>query len=150
MKALLWPGLHLLAVLTSMIIPTSQVGAEEPVLIKERFPVGYQYHVNAKVDLTGSLTPPAEKGKTASKALTVKGEGTIEYDERVMQVASDGQVRKTMRICRRTEIKRTVGDQPQEATLRSSCSHQRWPASYPKSRSVQATTGTRRPPPWRN
>jgi hypothetical protein len=92
--------------------------AEEPVRLEERFPVGHQYHVSTRVDLTGSLTLPAEKDKPAPKPLSVKGEGAMEYDERVLTVGKDGQVQKTIRICRRTEVKRTLGDQPQEATLR--------------------------------
>ena len=60
--------------------------ADEPVRLQEHFPVGYQYHVHTRVDLTGTLTPPAEKGKPAPKPLTVKGEGAIEYDERVLAV----------------------------------------------------------------
>lgn len=92
--------------------------AEEPIRLQERFPVGYLFHVSTRVELTGSLLLPAEKGKPAPRPLALKGEGAIEYDERILTVNAAGQVQKTIRICRRTEIRRTVGDQPQEATLR--------------------------------
>jgi hypothetical protein len=42
----------------------------------------------------------------------------VEYDERILDVGSDGQVRKTLRLCRRTDFRRTVGDRPQENALR--------------------------------
>ena len=38
------------------------------------------------MDLTGSLTPPAEKGKPAPKPLAVKGDSAIDYDERLLTV----------------------------------------------------------------
>jgi hypothetical protein len=118
MKTRAWQGCFPLTVLfLSLIVPGGRA-AEEPIRLQERFPVGYQYHVHTKVDLTGSLTPPAEKGQPAPKPLAIKGEGVIEYDERVLAVGIDGQVQKTMRLCRRTEIKRTLGGQPQEAILR--------------------------------
>jgi hypothetical protein len=118
MKATFWRPGEIFALLISTLTVTTRLTADEPILLRERFPVGYQYHVHTRVDLTGTLTPPAEKGKPAPKPLAVKGEGAIEYDERVLAVGPEGQVQKTMRICRRTDIKRAVGDQPQEATLR--------------------------------
>jgi len=86
--------------------------------LQERFPVGYEYHVNTRVDLSGTLSLPAEKDKPAPKPLSVRGTSAIEYDERVLDVAQDGQVRKTARLCRRTDFRRTVGDRPQEHSLR--------------------------------
>ena len=46
--------------------------AEEPVHLRERFPVGYEYHVSTRVDLTGTLTLPPEKDKPAPKPLSVR------------------------------------------------------------------------------
>lgn len=96
----------------------SSLAAEEPIRLQERFPVGYEYHVNTRVDLSGTLSLPAEKDKPAPKPLSVRGTSAIEYDERVLDVAQDGQVRKTARLCRRTDFRRTVGDRPQEHSLR--------------------------------
>jgi hypothetical protein len=103
--------------------------ADEAVRLQERFPVGYEYHVSTRVDVSGTLTvpPPSSPGasggaktesKLASKPLTVRGTSAIEYDERVLDVASDEQVRKTARLCRRTDFRRTIGDHPQENALR--------------------------------
>jgi hypothetical protein len=92
--------------------------AEEAVRLREEFPAGYQYHVSARVELSGSLTLPAEKGKAAPKPLTVSGDSAIEYDERVLAPAADGTVDKTARIYRRCELHRTVGGQPQQSGVR--------------------------------
>jgi hypothetical protein len=94
------------------------VCAEESIRLRERFPVGYEYHVSTRVDLSGTLTLPAEKGKPAPKPLTVRGNSAVEYDERVLDLTKDGEVRKTARLCRRTDFKRTVGEQPQDNALR--------------------------------
>jgi hypothetical protein len=107
----------------------SSLAAEEPIRLQERFPAGYEYHVNTRVDLSGTLTVPppssspgtgGDKGgdKPAPKPLTVRGTSAIEYDERILEVGPDGQVRKTARLCRRTDFRRTVGDRPQEHSLR--------------------------------
>jgi hypothetical protein len=50
--------------------------------------------------------------------MAVRGTSAVEYDERVLDVGQDNQVRKTVRLCRRTDFRRTVGDRPQESTLR--------------------------------
>jgi hypothetical protein len=94
------------------------LAAEDAVRLEERFPAGYQYHVSSRTDLTGTLNPPAEKGKPLPKAVNVRGDSALEYDERVLDSGPDGTVRKTLRICRRTDFHRTVGDRPQESTLR--------------------------------
>jgi hypothetical protein len=92
--------------------------AEEAVRLREEFPAGYQYHVSTRVDLSGSLTLPAAKGKPAPKPLTLSGDSAIEYDERILAAAGDGTVDRTARIYRRCELHRTVGGQPQQSGLR--------------------------------
>lgn len=92
--------------------------AEEPIQLRERFAAGYEYHVRTRVELSGTLTLPAQKDKPAPKPLSVRGKSAIEYDERILDVAADGQVRKTVRLCRRTDFHRTIGDQTQENSLR--------------------------------
>src|SRR5262249_53707542 len=69
-------------------------------------------------ELTGTLTVPPMKDKPASKPLTMTGESAIDYDERVLSVERDGQVQKTLRLFRRVDVERKVGDQPQETTVR--------------------------------
>jgi hypothetical protein len=107
-----------LTVLVGWLTGATRAAAEEPVRLEERFAVGTQYHVSTRVDLSGSLTEPAEKGKPAPKPVTLRGDGVIEYDERVLSLGKDGAVTKTARICRRTDIRRTLADQPQESFLR--------------------------------
>ncbi|MBY0523180.1 MAG: hypothetical protein K2R98_07265 [Gemmataceae bacterium] len=104
-------ALVLLAALTPV------ASAQEPVKLREQFPVGYQYHVSSRVEINGSLTLPPQKDKPASKPLTVTGTSAIEYDERIL-AAADGQAQKTLRIYRKMNFDRKVGDQPQQSALR--------------------------------
>jgi hypothetical protein len=116
---------HVPARLTQFALPAllllsfSSTGrAEEPVRLEEAFPTGYQYHVSTRVQLTGTLTVPAEKDKPAPKPLDVIGESAIEYDERVLSVTTAGAVERTARIYRKLELQRKVGQRKQESTLR--------------------------------
>ncbi|HEY7330968.1 MAG TPA: hypothetical protein VH592_25245 [Gemmataceae bacterium] len=99
-------------------VSVPSLAAEGPIQLRERFSAGYEYHVSTRVDLTGTLTLPPEKGQPAPKPLSVRGNSAIEYDERILELGQDGQVRKTVRLCRRTDFRRTVGDRPQENSLR--------------------------------
>jgi hypothetical protein len=108
----------LVAGLLSYLACASSLIAEEPIQLRERFATDYEYHVSTRVDLAGTLTLPAEKDKPAPKPLNVRGSSAIEYDERILEMGQDGQVRKTVRLCRRTDFRRTVGDRPQENSLR--------------------------------
>ncbi len=96
----------------------ASLAAEEPIRLQERFPVGYEYHARTRVEISGTLTLPPEKDKPTPKPLTVRGSSAIEYDERILDAGADGQVRKTARLCRRTDFRRTIGDRPQENALR--------------------------------
>ena len=96
----------------------SALRAEEPVRLEEKFPAGYQYHVNTRVDLSGSVTLPAEKGKPTPNPITISGDSAIEYDERVLTLDNDGRVQKTARVYRKMDFQRKVGDKPQQASLR--------------------------------
>ncbi|HLJ96371.1 MAG TPA: hypothetical protein VKU02_24570 [Gemmataceae bacterium] len=91
---------------------------EEAIRLQEAFPPGYQYHVSSRVELTGTMTLPEEKGQATAKTLAVTGTSAIEYDERILDTAADGQVQKTLRIFRRIDLQRRVGDRPQESTIR--------------------------------
>ncbi len=106
------------AVLAASLAFTARASAEDPVRLAERFAPGYQYHVSVRVDLAGTLSPPAEKGKPAPKPLDLVGDSAIEYDERVLALDKDGAVGKTARLCRRTDLRRTIGGRPQESGLR--------------------------------
>src|SRR5262245_18685962 len=91
--------------------------ADEAIALRETYRPGYQYHVSMRVELSGTLTLPAEKAE-APKPLAMNGSSAIEYDERVLAV-SHGEVDKSLRIYRRVDFQRTVGGQPQQSTLRS-------------------------------
>jgi hypothetical protein len=94
------------------------VSADEPVRLEERFAPGDQYAIKTRSEVAGTLLLPAEKGKPAPSPLTMRGDSAIEYDERVLALAPNGQVRKTLRIFRRMDFRRTLGDRPQESSLR--------------------------------
>jgi hypothetical protein len=111
-------GPALLACLAACDANLSALRAEEPVRLEEKFPAGYQYHVNTRVDLSGSVTLPAEKGKPTPNPITISGDSAIEYDERVLTLDNDGRVQKTARVYRKMDFQRKVGDKPQQASLR--------------------------------
>lgn len=114
-----WHGLLVLAMILRL---ANSATGEEPVRLQEAFPSGYQYHVSSRVELSGQLQLPAEKSQPAgagSKALPITGESAIEYDERVLAASTAGEVEKTLRIYRRNDFQRKVGDRLQESTLRT-------------------------------
>lgn len=91
---------------------------QDALTLREAFPVGYQYHVSTRVDLTGSLALPPDKGQTTPRTLPITGESAIEYDERILTLGTDRQVSKTARIYRQIDFNRKVGDLPQQSTIR--------------------------------
>jgi hypothetical protein len=91
--------------------------AQEAVLLRESFAPGYAYHVSSRVELSGTLTMPPEKDK-AAQTLTVTGNSSIDYDELILGRDKDGQVQKTLRIYRKSDVQRKVGDQPQQSGIR--------------------------------
>ena len=95
-----------------------ELRGEDPIRMLERFPEGYQYHVCCRVEVNGGLLVPAEKEKSNSKSLPVKGSSFIDYDERILLTRKTGQVDKTLRIYRKVDFQRTVRDRPQEGTIR--------------------------------
>src|SRR3989442_6595976 len=95
-------GLKILGFLgVTLVLSVNPARGEEPVRLKEDFTPGYQYHVSCRVELSGDLALPPEKGQSARKQLTVKGESAIEYDERVLTLGPKSEVDKTPRIYRR-------------------------------------------------
>jgi hypothetical protein len=98
--------------------PLSPLRAEEALRLQERFTPGAQYHVSTRVDLSGTLQLPAEKGKSAPKPLTMNGTSAIEYDERLLAADKEGPVEKSIRLYRRMDFQRTVGERRQENSLR--------------------------------
>jgi hypothetical protein len=90
--------------------------ADDAIRLREAFPADYQYRVSTRVELSGKLTLPPEKDKKPV-ALAVTGTSAIDYDERVLD-AKDGAVSRTVRVYRRIEFERKVGDQVQKNSLR--------------------------------
>jgi hypothetical protein len=107
--------LGLLILAASLASPL--LGADDGIRLRETFPEGYQYQVNCRVEVTGSLTLPPEKEKQAAKQLPIRGTSLIDYDERVLSTKA-GQVDKTLRLYRQVDFQRKIGDRPQEATIR--------------------------------
>ncbi len=91
--------------------------ADEPLTLREQFPAGYQYHVSTRFEGSGTLTLPPEKDRPAPKPLAVSGDSASDYDESIL-TAGDGGVQKTVRIYRRYQMHRKIGDRPQQSTLR--------------------------------
>src|SRR5262249_37751986 len=105
-----------MAALACFLVARGALGQEETHRLQERFPVGYRYQVKTRVELSGTLTPPAVKGK-ASKPVKMQGESAIDYDERILAVDGKGAVSKTVRICRRLHFRRTLAGRRQELAL---------------------------------
>ena len=66
--------------------------AEEAERLQESFATGSEYHVSTRVELSGSLSLPLEKGQTTPKTLPVTGSSAIDYDEKVLTTNADGGV----------------------------------------------------------
>lgn len=94
------------------------IASAQTMQLKESYSPGYQYHVSTRVSLSGKLVLPAEKGKSAPTPLAISGESAIEYDERIFGLEADGQVKQTIRIYRRMDFQRKVGDSTQSHSLR--------------------------------
>jgi hypothetical protein len=104
--------------LANLLGPTPAGRAQEAVRLREDFFPGYKYHVSCRTEVSGSLTPPPGKDLAEPKPLPLNGFSVIEYDERVLNRGTDGQVQKTFRICRKMDFQRKVGNQPQQSSLR--------------------------------
>jgi hypothetical protein len=121
MRARPWKAGLVLAVLA--LASGATEAEEDGVRLQEKFTVGTTYHVRTRVELSGNLTPPPAKGKTA-KAVRIEGTSAIDYDERVLDVNDKGEVGKTMRIYRKLDFRRTLAGQPQELSLRQAVRRQ--------------------------
>ena len=107
----------LVLTVTALLLSDGRAAADETVRLRELFPADYQYHVSMRVELSGKLTlPPPDKDKKPLP-LSVTGNSAIEYDERVLDT-KDTAVSRTVRLYRRVDFERKVGDQVQKPTLR--------------------------------
>ncbi|MFO0969639.1 MAG: hypothetical protein U0793_29120 [Gemmataceae bacterium] len=104
-----------LMVLTLGFAPLGVHG--QTVLLEERFAPGDAYRVRCRVDIQGFLSLPPSKDSKSPASLSVTGLSAIDYDERILPPLKDAKER-TVRLYRRMEFQRKVGDQPQETSLR--------------------------------
>lgn len=102
----------------AVLAASAVVGTAQSLRLEEPLRPGAHYHVSTRVRLSGNLSAPAEKDRPAAKPVEIRGESAIDYDERVLETETDGQVRKTARIYRRVDLQRTLGGQAQQSTLR--------------------------------
>jgi len=80
---------------------------------------GTTCHVTTHVDLAGQLTVPPEEGQKSASKVSLAGRSFIEYDERVLDTGTpDRPGPRTLRIYRRVDLDRTVGDKPQDVSIR--------------------------------
>jgi hypothetical protein len=104
--------------LVGTLLLVSLSGAQEAVVLREQFPVGYQHRVSSRVELSGTLTLPLEKGQKDAKKVEVTGRSALEYDERVLSHGKDGRVDKTIRVYQRLHFERKVAGELQQTDLR--------------------------------
>ena len=98
-------------------LAVSPLRAGDTVKLDERAAAGSRYHVRMRVELGGTLRPPAVKGKL-QKPVKVEGTSLIDYDERVLALNDKGEVIRTLRLCERLDFRRTLAGQAQELALR--------------------------------
>jgi hypothetical protein len=92
--------------------------APAQVRLREQFPAGYVFAVSSRVDVAGNLPLPPDKGQGAPRSLAIAGKSAIEYQERILKTAADGQVQKTVRIYSRLDFERKVAGQLEQTSLR--------------------------------
>jgi hypothetical protein len=113
-----WVAVYLLPAALLPAVFSPQLVAQETVRLQEKFTPGYQYHVESTVRLSGTLAPPAEKGKPAPAPLKMTGESVLKYDERTLELGATGIPQKTLRLYRQVELQKSDGQQQLQATVR--------------------------------
>ncbi|HJZ54642.1 MAG TPA: hypothetical protein VKE74_06765 [Gemmataceae bacterium] len=95
-----------------------RASGQDAVTLAESFQPGRAYRVDVQVKLTGRLAVPLEKGKPP-QVVTLSGESRLLYDERIL-APDEANTLKAVRAYREVEFKRTLGQAPQEASIRAS------------------------------
>lgn len=108
-----------IAIACSLSLSWCSLVAGETAFLVERPQIGNTYHVSVRTDLSGSLTPPTQKAQPA-QLITLRGESVFDYDERILEVGTDGLPSKTVRSCQQMRVERTVAGQAQKNILRDS------------------------------
>lgn len=99
--------------LTVALFGPDRAHAQESYRLEERFLPSVVFQVNCRVDIEGQVVVPEVKEKT----LAVKGQSSIDYNERIL-TQRQGRVERTVRVYRKLDFKREVGDSIQQSTLR--------------------------------
>jgi hypothetical protein len=112
-------GLAALAVGLAWTLSAMSSFAQPPsaIAISEAFAPGYQYHVNCRVEIKGTLLLSPENGQGTAEKIAVTGKSVIKYDERILEV-KDGQAMRTARFYDRMEFERKAGKNDQMGELR--------------------------------
>jgi hypothetical protein len=103
---------------TALFLAPPLANAQEAVRLQEALTPGAQYVISGRVELSGSLTLPLEKGQQTPKTLPISGSSVLDYHERLLTLDKNQQVQKTLRFYKRLEFQRKIGDQAQQSTLR--------------------------------
>ncbi len=97
------------------LLITSPAFAQSPITLREAGGPGRIFSIQTRVEILGSLTVPAEKGKLTT--VSVSGRSSIAYDEKSLPSLPDGATR-SLRQYRQAEFRRTMNERPQETTIR--------------------------------
>lgn len=107
-----------IAILGFLLVFAGVSAADEPIRLEEKFTAGTIYRVRSHMTGTATLTLPNEKDKKVPESLTGTAESSIDYDERILDLDSDGLPNKTLRLYKAIEIRKVNGKQKIENTLR--------------------------------
>lgn len=86
-------------------------------LVEERFQVGQGWKVKSRSEISGTLHLPAPGGKS-TRSLLVNGESALEYEEAILAMGDGGGVNRSVRLYKRADLKRKMGDQNQSSGIR--------------------------------
>jgi hypothetical protein len=89
-------------------------------LVEERLQVGQGWKVKSRSEIGGTLHLPAPGGKS-TRSLLVTGESALEYEEAILALSGTGDmagVARTLRLYKRADLKRKMGDQDQSSGIR--------------------------------
>jgi len=109
----------------TLIVPLAALAAafvtwsDDSYRLEEKFSAGHQYHVSTRVDLSGSLSMPAQGKDMPPQQIPVTGTASVEYDERILDAETEAvPARKSIRVYSRLDFRRKLGEQLQESSLR--------------------------------
>lgn len=107
---------RLLLAVIALLAGIGVAAAQAPITLSERFDPSEPYRVELKVNLSGRLALPTEKGKPP-EVLPMTGTSTLVYDERVLS-SDDPRTGKAIRAYREVSFTRTVAGREQKADIR--------------------------------